>query len=43
MTYRDDCGLSGAFVVKTDEAVKLHLPLRLLVRAVQKLLGTKLT
>lgn len=35
-------GLSGAFVVKTGKAVKLHLPLSPLVRVVQKLLGTKL-
>lgn len=35
-------GLSGAFVVKSGKAVKLHLPLSALVRAVQKLLGTKL-
>lgn len=34
--------LSGAFVVKTGKAVKLHLPLSPLARVVQKLLGTKL-
>lgn len=43
MTDRDDSGLSGAFIVKTDEVVKLHLPLSLLVRVVQKLPSTKLT
>lgn len=43
MTDTNDSGLSGAFVVKTDEAVKLHLPLCPLVSVIQKLMGPKVT